>query len=404
MSELAQWTFACGSALEAYATAGNVTFTAEHALFSPYAMRVATDAESAGSIILKRMQATVGKFSGEQFGIDSGGALHIGTWFMVRTLPGLEDTSDPILELPSAGNGLCLKLDYLGRLGVFVDDGGPQLGDWSAYKLALHTPYWLQLRSEVGAVGTEYELKANGVSVLEDVAYHQEEGVYNSITLGRVRNESQTAIDFVYGVGRARDDALPEPCRAVMLPVRTAAGTYADFAADNGAIDEEGAHDSAATEIVSAVAGARQSGLPVNPFLRGLRDIVSVTAWGVVHSAAGGVPKVSVSVLSGGVTAGCSAPGNPGTTYVARGWLVETDPATGLPWTPAGLAAAQAVLRNASATALNIYCTQLGLLVVYCPGAWPSGGWDTNPNRISTPGPGAGAPCIGLHGGHPGIL
>jgi len=236
---------------------------------------------------------------------------------------------------------------------------------------AFSTGFWYRISGSI-ATGTTaaYAAKIDGVSELSGT---MDTTVTNhgAVRFGKATNRNGQSVDYYYD-DIYLDNAAEPPAGGIEIMLPNATGNYTAWTDAAGTAPTNVAevpHDGDTSYISGSTAGDIETEALESGASAGITGTVRVVKSMAFVRDEGGSPNFRIRLRSGSTDNDTSANTNPGTSYLYRGKLYDTDPATAAAWVLSALDSIEVGPRIASSAAGR--CTFVGAEVYFTP----SGGY-----------------------------
>lgn len=346
--------FESGNANEASSTGGTFSIQSTTKRSGGYALQVNPTTTGTGFYAFSGFLA-----GGAQAGNFNVAIMYYRFYFNYATKPAANNEIIARALDTGGATKVTVRIDSSGNLSVW-DRSPTALGTGSTV-LSAGTFYRIELKvgTETADVNNDgvWELKINGTS---EISGSGNTSTVNNATiqLGKAANANSNTIDFFYDDFVADDAAYPGAGQIFRMDpdgggAYTAwTGTYADI--------DEVPHDTDTTYITSSTTGEAETASLESGATAGLVGTpLSVKAMAIVRDE-GGASAIQVRLRSN-TTDTDTTNADPGATYVTRGRIFNTDPATSAAWVASALDALEVGVENNANVAVR--CTAAYVMV-----------------------------------------
>lgn len=295
-------------------------------------------------------------------------SLYIDFLFRVDTAPSANDEPIAIVQYttnPTTGANLEIRINSSRQLVVY--DTTLTLVATGTTALSTGTQYRIQVRSQASATGA-YEVKINGVSELSGTC---NQTATNSIIVafGKRANRNGRTVDFYYGRVVVDDAEFHSDIDITAMAI-DGNGNYTAWTGDYQDVDETPPHDTDTTYVTSSTSGQAETWSLQSAAAAGITGTVHAVQAILIVRDEGGASALRYRLRSGSTDSDNATNNDPGSSYVGRGRLLTTDPATSAAWLLAALDSIEVgVVNNANVAAR---CT-LAIVEVFHTAAAASG-------------------------------
>ncbi len=332
-----------------------------------YALRCNPTTTNLGYFIMAGIDS-----SGRRFYFDQA-TLYYKFMFRVDTLPAATSEEIFISQDSVPGGKLYVRINSTGNLIAYQSNGTTILATGTT-ALSLATWYRIDIKVGTGA-SAPWEVRINGVSEISGTSSSIGSNNNARINLGKAVNRNGNTVDYYFDDVVIETSGYPVDSKIGRLDV-TGAGQYLEWGAGAGDGDyrdvDDTPHDSQTTFLMSIVLNQRLSVDCETLAAAGITagSILSVKPVILCRESAAGTASFQAGLRSASTDDYATAQDSPkGTTYISRGKIYETDPATSAAWTASGVDAAQPLLRYTEVAGIvAINCTSMCLMVEYVPG------------------------------------
>jgi hypothetical protein len=337
--------FETGDLSEAQNTTGTISVVTSPVHSGAYALRINPTAATGNYNM--RGPTTTG--ADAALGLST---LYVSFYLRLAALPG----ATIFISRASDGTNFIASLQVTSAGEIFID---ATAGD-SATAATLVADYWHRIDFKVVQNGT-CELQVDGGTVVTATGAN--------LTINQVRFGTGTETKDIYLDDIVFDDAgFPSAQYAIRRMAPSADGNYTAWADNLGGNDWEAVddvpHDSDTSYITSSTATEAET--------VALEDGPSASIWGTVLGVKslaivrdeGGASSIDIRLRSGS-TDDDTTNSDPGSAYVLRAKLYNTDPATSAAWVLSALDSVEVGVLNNNNVAVR--CTMLCASVLYMP-------------------------------------
>ena len=358
--------FETGDLLEGVATGAGATAVTSPVHSGSYAMRCHPAVDTAAYLQIRQYNS-----AGLQANLSQNNC-HFSFWLRVATAP--QTAEEPIVDFNKVGPFYAdCTLDSNRRVGLWT----PSLELHGTTQLSLNVWHLIEILvgSETGngTLDAPYQVKVDGNVEINGTNGDFGSGVWTQILLGRnYVGVATNNVDFYFDDWALDDAASPGDART-LAGKPTADATYVEWAPDDAGANcwsrvDEFPNDGDSSYIYSTEGvngratftypSAATIGLPTG------WNILSAKITSIHRKFTIGAARTRI-MLKLDSTVVETDNDNIGLGYTLRARVLPTDPRNGLPWTASAFNAVEAGPHNATATSIEIRCTQF-LLQLLC--------------------------------------